>query len=91
MVIPCVASSATLKDNIFVNTLDNITACGNITSDISDHFSQLCILKSARNKTKAKNLKMRDCSNFSSEVFGQCYKQYSCTDNKSIHIDRSLS
>ena len=25
------------------------------------------------------------------QVFGECYKQYSCTNNKFIHIDRSLS
>ena len=40
-----------------------------ISSDISDHFSQFCILKSARDKTKTKNLKMRDFSNFSSDGF----------------------
>ena len=51
------SSSATLIDNIFVNTPDNITSCGNIISDINDHFSQFCILKSVRDKTKTKNLK----------------------------------
>ena len=44
------SSSATLIDNISDNTPDNITACGNTISDITDHFSQVCILKSARNK-----------------------------------------
>ena len=61
--------SATLIDNIFVNTPDNITECGKIISDISDHFSQFCILKSARDKTKTRNLKMRDFSNFSRDGF----------------------
>ena len=63
------SSSATLIDNIFVNTPDNITACGNIISDISDHFSRFCILKSARHKTETKNLEMRDFSNFLSDGF----------------------
>ena len=61
------SSSVTLIDNIFVNTPHNITACGNIISDISDHFSHFCTLKSARGKTETKNLKMRDFSNFSSD------------------------
>ena len=39
------SSSATLIDNIFVNTPDNITACGNIISDISDHFPQFSYFK----------------------------------------------
>ena len=63
------SSSATLIDNIFVNTPDNIAVCGNIISDISDHFSQFCILKCTRDKTKTKNFKMRDFSNFSSDSF----------------------
>jgi len=51
------SSSATLKI-IFLLILepDNIMACGNIISDISDHFSQFCILKSAWDKTKTRNL-----------------------------------
>ena len=52
------SSSATPIDNIFVNTPDNITVCGNIISDISDHFLQFCILKCMRDKTKTKNFKI---------------------------------
>ena len=48
------SSSATLIDNIFVNTPNNITVYGNIIFDISDHFSQFCILKSAPDKIKTK-------------------------------------
>ena len=58
------SSSATLIDNIFVNTPDIVAACGNIISDISDHFSQFCMLKSTRDKIKTKNF-----SNFSSDSF----------------------
>ena len=63
------SSSATLIDKIFVNTPDIVAACGNIISDISDHFSQFCLLKSTRDKTKTRNFKMRDFSNFSSDSF----------------------
>ena len=63
------SSSTTLIDNIFVITPDNITACGNILFLICDHFSQFCILKSARDKTITKNLKVREFSNFSSDGF----------------------
>ena len=48
------SSSATLIENTFVNTPDNVTVCGYNIFDVSDHFSQFCILKSARDKTKKK-------------------------------------
>ena len=54
------SSSATLIDNIFVNTPDNIVACVNVISNIGDYFSQFCILKSTQDKTKTENFKMRD-------------------------------
>ena len=54
------SSSATLIKNIFVNTPDNIVACGNIISDKGDYFSQFCILKSTQDKTKTENFKMGD-------------------------------
>lgn len=44
-------SSATLIDDIFINNPDQVVTCGNIVSDISDHFSQFCILKSVHNDT----------------------------------------
>ena len=37
-------NSATLIDNILVNNTTNLLSCGNIISDISDHFSQLCVM-----------------------------------------------
>ena len=33
------STSATLIDNIFINNPDKVVACGNLNSDISDHFS----------------------------------------------------
>ena len=62
-------NSATLIDNIFVNTPDRIIACGNIISDISDHFSQFCIVKSAKDNTVPKTVKMRDFSKFCADRF----------------------
>ena len=46
------STSATIINNIFMNNPDQAVASGNIISDISDHFSQFCILKSIRDKTK---------------------------------------
>ena len=40
------STSATLIDNIFVNTPEKVLVSGNIISDRSDHFSQFCILAS---------------------------------------------
>ena len=39
-------NSASLIDNIFVNNPDQVLISGNIITDVSDHFSQFCILKS---------------------------------------------
>ena len=37
-------NSATLIDNIFSNTLENNLVCGNIVTDTTDHFTQVCIV-----------------------------------------------
>ena len=60
-------TSATLNDNIFINNPDKVIACGNLITDLSDHFSQFCILKSMKAKTRVKKCKMRDFSRFSSD------------------------
>ena len=36
----------------------------NLITDVSDHFSQFCILKSTREKVKWKQIKKRDLSHF---------------------------
>jgi hypothetical protein len=57
--------SATLVDNILINTLDQKIHSGNIISDISDHFSQFCIIHSVRNISKlSRGQKMRDFLKF---------------------------
>ena len=62
-------TSATLIDNIFVNNPDKVMACGNLITDLSDHFAQFCILKSMKAKARitGKKSKIRDFSRFSSD------------------------
>ena len=48
-------SSATLLDNIFTNNLTNNISSGNIVTDTTDHFSQVCIVNV--NKQKLPNTK----------------------------------
>ena len=57
-------NSASLIDNIFVNDPDQVLISGNIIIDVSDHFSQFCILKSNRDKPVKKTIKKRDFSIF---------------------------
>ena len=76
-------ASATLIDNIFVNNPDKILASGNIVKDVSDHFSQVCIRKSAIDKFKGKNTKLRDYSKFSAVRFND--------DLSNVHWDDILS
>ena len=40
--------TATLIDNMLVNTFDQKIYSGNIISDISDHFSQVCFIQSLK-------------------------------------------
>ena len=63
------SSSATLIDNIFLNNPDQVVTCGNIVSDISDHFSQFCVLKSVKAKVKVNKFKVRNFSRFSADCF----------------------
>ena len=36
-------NSATLIDNIFINSCEYSTISGNVVSDVSDHYTQFCI------------------------------------------------
>ena len=40
--------SATLIDNIFFSNPEDVLISGNIVSDITDHFSQVCLLSSSK-------------------------------------------
>ena len=46
--------SASLIDSIFVNNPDQVLICGNIITNVSDHFSQFCIMTSGREKVASK-------------------------------------
>lgn len=62
-------SSASLIDHAFVNNPDQAFISGSTITDISDHFSQFCILKSIREKTVKKTIEWRDFSQLSSSEF----------------------
>ena len=68
-------NSASLIDNIFVNNPDCVLLSGNIISDVSDHFSQFCIFRSARDRIKSVKRKMRDFTNFDRDSFTQDLNQ----------------
>ena len=57
-------SSATLIDNIFTNNLTNNISSGNIVTDTTDHFSQVCIVNV--NKQKLPHTKKTKFRNYSS-------------------------
>ena len=57
-------NSVSLIDNILVNNPEQVFISGNLITDVSDHFSQFCILTSTRGKIKRKQIKTRDLSHF---------------------------
>ena len=79
-------NSATLIDHIFVNNPDEIRLSRNIISYISDHFSQFCIIKAARDKYRGHSTKIRDFSKFSADQFN---KELSEADWDSILINHA--
>ena len=62
------SNSATLIDNIFVNQIGSEITSGNIISDISDHFSQFCIIKSLKAKELPKKFSRDTDENIHSEL-----------------------
>ena len=61
--------SATLIDNIFLNNFDNLVLGGNVLSDVSDHFAQVCVLSSPKNCTPDTKTPRRDFSYFNPDQF----------------------
>ena len=76
-------ASATLIDNIFANNPVKILASGNIVTDVSDHFLQVCVIKSAIDKFKGNTIKLRDYSKFSAVRFNY--------DLSNVHWDDIVS
>ena len=63
-------SSATLIDNIFTNNLTNNISSGNIVTDTTDHFSQVCIVNVNKQKLPhTKKTKFRDYSSIDVNKF----------------------
>ena len=68
--------------------------CGNIASDISDHFSQFCILKSVKDKVKVNKFKVRNFSQFSADCFNAELSQVdwnAIVETKSYDVDDLFS
>lgn len=51
------SKSASLIDGIFVTNPEQVSVSGNIISDISDHFSQFCLLQSVEHKKVTKAIR----------------------------------
>ena len=64
-------NSATLIDNIFSNNLENSLICGNIVTNTTDHFTQVCIVATHPNSLNysKQRKKIRDYSNFNANRF----------------------
>ena len=75
--------SATVIDNILTNTYYQDTVCGNIISDLSDHFSQFASIPRCNVSRKDGGYTFRDYSNFSADNFRQ--------DIMSLDFDTSSS
>ena len=64
------STSATLIDNILINNVSDLQLSGNIISDISDHFSQFCIMVTNPSKRSLNvKKKFRDYTCFSEAKF----------------------
>lgn len=61
--------SATLIDNILLNKIEYKSVSGNIVSDISDHFSQFCILYNCKVRRSNGKRKIRDYTKFKKQNF----------------------
>ena len=64
-------NSATLIDNIFSNNLENSLICGNIVTDTTDHFTQVCIVATHPNPLNysKQRKKISDYSSFNANRF----------------------
>ena len=64
-------NSATLIDNIFSNNLENSLICGNIVTDTTDHFTQVCIVATHANPLNysTQRKEIRDYSSFNANRF----------------------
>ena len=54
--------------NIFVSNPEDFSFSDNVISDISDHFAQFCLIKTAKDLTRITRKIVRDFSVFSGEL-----------------------
>ena len=86
--------SATLIDNIFVSNPEQVEYSGNIITDVTDHFSQFCIIKSVKSKHIKRKKKMRDFTRFSANAFEEdvlCVNWNSLINNNENDVNKSFS
>ena len=86
--------SATLIDNIFVSNPEDVLISGNIVSDITDHFSQVCLLSSSKEFHGVKSKKARDFSSFSVNQFKTAISTINWIDitgNFGTNVNRAFS
>ena len=69
------SDSATLIDNIFVNNFNDLVLSGNVITDLSDHFSQFCIMHSTLTKNRLHCSKIRDYSRYDEALFNNDISQ----------------
>ena len=89
-------NSASLIDNVFVNNPEQVLISGNLITDVSDHFSQFCILTSTRDKIKRKQAKNRDLSHFNPDSLNSYLAtiDWSCIIKmhaNNVHVDELFS
>ena len=73
-------NSVTLIDNILVNRIDYKLSGANMVSDISDHYSQFCLVHSPPPYSRYSGTKIRDYSNLSEENFNHDISQINWND-----------
>ena len=87
-------NSATLIDNILTNKVDVKITSGNIISDISDHYSQFCVIHTSLENSKSRGKKIRDFSGFSVDMFNsELYNVLSNQTNQgdTFDVDKAFS
>ena len=67
------ATTATLIDNIFINDMTVSSTGGNITTTISDHFSQFAALNLEPKKITNQDRRGRSYRNFNHDEFDKSY------------------
>ena len=86
-------TTATLIDNILINSYKNKCTSGNITTSVSDHLPQFLIIENFKGQTykmKIPKVAIRDYKNFNSESFQSDIKEIDwslATENNDVDLD----